>query len=104
MPFFDLLNMLIHNYLMNKLARSVRLLRNLRCGFAEVTKATPSTPARRDRLQFSKHRLVDFGELPHGEIPEALRAVRPTTFQRLSNEVRVCSETWVGGQPAYALP
>ena len=33
--------------------------------------------ARSDKLQFSKHRLVDFGELPQGEIPEALQFDRP---------------------------
>ena len=76
------------------------MLRNLRFGFSQVTKPNVSSPARRDRLQFSKHRLVDFGELPHGEIPEALRAVRPSEFQKLSNDVRVVSESWVGGQPS----
>lgn len=86
---------------MNKVARTARLLRALRFGFSEVTRPNVSAPARRERLQFSKHRLVDFGELPHGEIPEALRAVRPTNFQKLGNEVRVVSESWVGGQPAY---
>lgn len=85
---------------MNKVARTARFLRALRFGFSEVTRPNVSAPARRERLQFSKHRLVDFGELPHGEIPEALRAVRPTNFQKLSNEVRVVSESWVGGQTA----
>lgn len=33
--------------------------------------------ARRERLQFSKDRLTEFGELPIGEIPEALRYDRP---------------------------
>lgn len=85
---------------MNKVARTARFLGALRFGFSEVTRPNVSAPARRERLQFSKHRLVDFGELPHGEIPEALRAVRPTNFQKLSNEVRVVSESWVGGQTA----
>lgn len=86
---------------MNKLARTARLMRAIRFGFSEVTKPNVSAPARREYLQFSKKRLVDFGELPHGEIPEALKSVRPTSFEKLSNEVRVVSETWVGGQPAY---
>lgn len=51
---------------MNKVARTARLLRNLKFGFSEVAKAQTTAPARRDRLQFSKQRLVDFGELPHG--------------------------------------
>ena len=70
---------------MNKITRSLRLLKNLRFGFSQVTRANNTAPARRERLQFSKARLVDFGELPHGEIPEALKAVRPTTFERLPN-------------------
>lgn len=81
--------------------RTVRLARQLAHCFSQVTKANTSAPARRERLQFSKHRLVDFGELPHGEIPEALRAVRPTQQQRLSNEIRVSSEVFGNGQPAY---
>ena len=32
---------------------------------------------RNEKLQFSKHRLVDFGELPLGEIPDALKYDRP---------------------------
>ena len=86
---------------MNKLIKPLRLLRSLRAGFSQVTKAANSAPARRERLQFSKHRLLDFGELPHGEIPEALRAVRPSEVHKLSNEIRVGSESWLGGQPAY---
>ena len=68
-----------------------RLATTISSFFSQVAKASNSAPARRDRLQFSKHRLVDFGELPHGEIPEALRAVRPSQTQKLSNEVRVSS-------------
>jgi len=46
---------------MNKVGRAIRLARNLRFGFSEVTRPNVSTPARRERLQFSKQRLVDFG-------------------------------------------
>jgi processing peptidase subunit beta len=80
--------------------KSVRLARQLAACFSQVTRATTSAPARRDHLQFSKHRLVDFGELPHGEIPEALRAIRPAQTTRLSNEVRVGAEVFANGQPA----
>jgi len=86
---------------MNKLTRTLRTLQTLRACFSQVTKTSSSAPVRRDRLQFSKERLVDFGELPHGEIPEALRALRPTEVQKLSNEIRVGTETYIGGQPAY---
>lgn len=86
---------------MNKVVKTLSLLNCLRSGFSEVTKASSRAPARRDRLQFSKHRLLDFGELPHGEIPEALRAVRPSETHKLSNEIRVGSEYWSDAQPAY---
>lgn len=83
--------------------RTVRLARQIANCFSQVTKASNTAPARRERLQFSKHRLVDFGELPHGEIPEALRAVRPTQQHKLSNEIRVSSEVFGNGQPAYRI-
>lgn len=81
--------------------KSLRLAKRVAFCFSQVTRATSSAPARRDNLQFSKHRLVDFGELPHGEIPDALRAVRPSQQARLGNEVRVGAEVWTYGQPAY---
>lgn len=80
--------------------KSVRLAKRLAFCFSQVTRAGTTAPARRDHLQFSKHRLVDFGELPHGEIPEALRAVRPSQTHKLTNEVRVSAESWTGAQPA----
>ena len=52
--------------LMNKVGRALRLASSLRFGFSQVTRPGVSTPTRRERLQFSKQRLVDFGELPHG--------------------------------------
>lgn len=80
--------------------RSMRLAKRAVFAFSQVTKAGTTAPARREHLQFSKHRLVDFGELPHGEIPEALRAIRPAQHNKLANEVRVSSESWSSGQPA----
>jgi processing peptidase subunit beta len=78
-------------------------VRNLRRGFAtnlgttNLTQAnTPKDLARGDRLQFSKARLSDFGELPTGEIPEALKYDRPTTVSTLSNGIRVATEYWPG--------
>ena len=88
---------------MIKVARTFRLLKSSRACFSEVTKSSTRAPVRRERLQFSKQRLVDFGELPHGEIPEALKAIRPTDIQRLSNEVRVGTEYLIGGQPSYTI-
>jgi len=48
----------------------------------------------RYRLQFTKSRLTDFGELPLGEIPEALKFDRPTNVTVLDNGVKVASESW----------
>lgn len=46
-------------------------------------------------LQFSKKKLTDFGELPTGEIPDALKVSRPSSFTKLPNGVKVCSEKWL---------
>jgi hypothetical protein len=55
-----------------------------------------SVAERGHELQFSKRRLTDFGELPHGEIPDALKVSRPSGFTKLPNGVKVASESWVG--------
>jgi processing peptidase subunit beta len=46
------------------------------------------------RLQFSKNKLTDFGDLPLGKIPEALRYDRESNLTKLNNGVRVATETW----------
>ena len=51
-------------------------------------------------MQFSKKRLTDFGDLPAGEIPEALRYSRPTFHKTLSNGIVSVAETW--NQPLAA--
>jgi hypothetical protein len=46
-------------------------------------------------LQFSKTPILEnFGELPLGEIPEALKYIRPFEMTVLDNGVRVCTEKW----------
>lgn len=75
-------------------------LKQLRACFSEVIKATNTSPIRREYLQFSKHRLIDFGELPAGEIPDAIKYVRPTTLEKLTNGVRLTTEYWVSEQAA----
>jgi hypothetical protein len=46
-------------------------------------------------LQFSKAPILEnFGELPLGEIPEALKYVRPFEMTTLDNGIRVCTERW----------
>mmetsp|Transcript_6035 Transcript_6035/g.6622 ORF Transcript_6035/g.6622 Transcript_6035/m.6622 type:complete len:523 (-) Transcript_6035:167-1735(-) len=47
---------------------------------------------RGQRLQFSKKRLTEFGELPLGEIPDALKYDREFNLTKLNNGVRVASE------------
>ena len=91
------------NYLvmLHRFIRSATLLKQYRALFSEITPKQSSPLARRDRLQFGKSRLVDFGELPHGEIPDALQTIRPSTFNKFSNQVRVTSEQWVAGQTRY---
>lgn len=62
-----------------------------------TTKNTSSTGvARRDRLQFSKDRLTDFGDLPVGEIPEALKWDRQVETSQLNNGVKVATQHWNG--------
>lgn len=83
--------------------RSFRRAVNLRALFSQVTEAKKKNDsvAHRDHLQFSKRRLMDFGELPHGEIPQALQFSKPSSSHQLSNGVRVVTETYVGHQAAY---
>lgn len=81
-------------------ARASRRVLHMRACFSEVAKTRGQAPAQRDRLQFSKSRLVDFGELPHGEIPTALQFSRPTTTEKLGNKVTVVTEQWLGHQAA----
>ena len=45
-----------------------------------------------DVTQFSKAKLVNFGELEDGEIPEALKYSRPCKIQALTNGLRVATE------------
>ena len=52
-----------------------------------------SDVSRFTRLQFSKEKL-EFGELPKGEIPDALAVDRPSGLSKLDNGVRVASQTF----------
>jgi hypothetical protein len=54
---------------MNRVIKAFGICRRFQFGFSEVTKGNNTAPVKRRKLQFSKHQLVDFGELPHGEIP-----------------------------------
>jgi processing peptidase subunit beta len=46
----------------------------------------------RENLQFSKTRLTDFGELPQGEIPQALQYDFKSKLTKLDNGMRVVTE------------
>lgn len=64
--------------IVNRLAtKRTQKVFSLLAPFSQVSRSQGRTPAHRDNLQFSKKRLVDFGELPHGEIPTALQFSRP---------------------------
>lgn len=45
-------------------------------------------------MQFSKERLVDFGELPRGEIPTALHSNPVSGVTTLDNGVQVGTEVY----------
>lgn len=76
---------------------------------SDLTSATSGTLIRSKKLQFSKKRLTDWGELPPGEIPEALQYDCPhgnefcvvfivnfivLEVRTLDNGVRVATEAW----------
>ncbi|CAD8140282.1 unnamed protein product [Paramecium octaurelia] len=61
---------------------------------APTTQAQQTKVERNFQLQFSKSALVDFGELPTGEIPEALKYDRHSTLTQLDNGLRVVSELY----------
>jgi len=54
-------------------------------------------------IQFSKHRLQDFGELPRGEIPESLNSSPASHLTKLSNEVRVFTENYPQGSTTVSV-
>jgi len=66
--------------------------------FSTIQKATQNTGAvaKREYLQFSKKRLTDFGELPQGQIPEALEYDLHSTVSTLRNGVTIASESTTG--------
>lgn len=89
--------------MMKHMIRSTRRAMSLRAFFSQVTESSKRSGqvSTRDNLQFSKKRLVDFGELPHGEIPTALQYSKPSSFNKLSNGVSVATETSFSDQVAY---
>ena len=95
----------LNNHLIMRLVER-RLLRSLlatpRARFAsEISKKPGEDLTVWDNMQFSKKRLTDFGDLPAGEIPEALKYSRPLFNRTLSNGVKVVAETWSQPLAAY---
>jgi hypothetical protein len=85
---------------MNRITRLTSSVTQIRMAFSQIAKTTSKAPSRREYLQFSKNKLVDFGELPHGQIPDALKSSRPSTIDKLPNGVRIVSEYWIGNEAA----
>ncbi len=79
------------------LSKEVRLLRALRRGFAAPpVKQQQTMPEIRQSLQFSKQRLTDFGELPRGEVPNALHFSPAFKHTKLSNGAQLFTEQYSG--------
>ena len=55
------------------------------------------------RLQFSKENLRDFGELPVGEIPDALKVSPKFEGLTLDNKVQVGVEEYLGDSCCVSL-
>lgn len=53
-----------------------------------------TTPASLRGVQFGKQNLVDFGELPRGEIPEELKATPKSSLTHLDNNASVVTEQY----------
>ena len=63
------------------------LLKTPRFSFSGLSTRRPDDLTRFDHMQFSKRRLTDFGDLPAGEIPEALKYSKPVFQKTLSNGI-----------------
>jgi processing peptidase subunit beta len=68
-----------------KIARS--LLKAPRYSFSSISRRKIDDLTVYDRMQFSKKRLTDFGDLPAGEIPDALKYSKPVFQKTLSNGI-----------------
>lgn len=60
--------------------------------FSTLQKSAGTGVAKNSNLQFSKARLTEFGDLPQGEIPEALNYDLPFSSTQLKNGITVASE------------
>jgi processing peptidase subunit beta len=82
---------------LSTLAKQTRANFATKLGSTDLSKQnTNAGVVRRDRLQFSKDKLTDFGDLPAGEVPEALKYDRPVETSRLPNGIQVATQHWPG--------
>lgn len=71
------------------------LFKSLQLPFSSLPQSSASSAiAKNEKLQFSKARLTDFGELPTGEVPEVLKYDHISSVSKLENGVRLGCETW----------
>jgi processing peptidase subunit beta len=63
------------------------LLKTPRFSFSGLSTRKQDDLTRFDHMQFSKKRLTDFGDLPAGEIPDALKYSKPVFQKTLSNGI-----------------
>jgi len=66
-------------------------------------KNTGQSPARLVGMQFGKQDLVDFGELPRGQIPAQLQYSPEHQLSRLPNNVGVVTEVYPGEQAVVSI-
>ena len=68
-----------------------------------LARSQAQVPEFYESVQFSKGRLTDFGELPRGEIPNALKYSPATSHIRLSNGVQVFTEAYAGNTTSVSV-
>lgn len=66
-------------------------------GSSDISKRNVNSDvSRHSKLQFNKSRLTEFGDLPLGQIPDALRFDHESQITSLANGVKVATESWSG--------
>jgi processing peptidase subunit beta len=81
--------------LANRITKNTKMLKNLQRRKSAMLQTTGSqTPSLHQGVQFSKERLVDFGELPTGQIPLQLTRSPRHNLTTFKNNSRVCTEVY----------
>ena len=81
--------------LSKKIFNNLKIMKNIRrlqSGLPE--KSQDRSPVMHQGIQFSKEHLVDFGELPTGEIPSQLKQSPKNQLTQLTNNSRVFTEVY----------